>query len=108
MQIDSLVGRTPVACGLYGGGTTNGSTRVPQCCFGSSAELLSLISGLWKATGTEASSLAKSFGEALYPVLVKKYPAVVQHADNSFASILPVDDHIHVEVLKLYPDVGLP
>jgi len=72
------------------------------------AELLSLVSGLVEITGTEASSLIKKFGQVLFPVLVDKYSSVVQHAGNAFSLISSVDDHIHAEVLKLYPDAGLP
>ena len=71
-------------------------------------ELLSLISGLAELTGVESSSIVKGFGEALFPILVKKYPSVVQHANNAFELISTVDNYIHIEVLKLYPDAGLP
>ena len=71
-------------------------------------ELLSLISGLTDLTGTESTSIVKNFGKALFPILVEEYPSVVQHANNAFELISSVDNHIHIEVLKLYPDAGLP
>ncbi len=71
-------------------------------------ELLSLVSGLTELTGTDPSTIVKTFGEALFPILVEKYPFVVQHANNAFELISTVDNYIHIEVLKLYPDAGLP
>ena len=36
------------------------------------------------------------------------YPDVVQHVDDSFGLVATIDNHIHVEVRKLYPDADLP
>ncbi len=71
-------------------------------------ELLSLIGGLTELTGDEIYSIVKTFGEALFPILVERYPSVIQHANNAFELISTVDNYIHIEVLKLYPDADLP
>jgi len=71
-------------------------------------EILQLVSALSRISGTLVSDLVTSFGQHLFGIFVKKYPAYVAGIDSAFPFLLAVGKKIHVEVLKLYPDAELP
>ena len=39
---------------------------------------------------------------------MSQYPQFFEHHDHPFSFLESIDDHIHVEVKKLYPDAILP
>ena len=59
-------------------------------------------------TGNTTPNLLRSFGRDLFQHLAGSYPDVISHAHDAFALITTIDDQIHVEVRKLYPDADLP
>ena len=71
-------------------------------------EIVQMIIQLGKLTGRDVPGLVKDFGHHLFGTLVAGYPDVVQHAGDSFGLVATIDNHIHVEVRKLYPDADLP
>jgi len=71
-------------------------------------EIVQMIVQLGKITGRAVPELVKDFGYHLFGTLVTGYPEVVQHVDDSFGLVATIDNHIHVEVRKLYPDADLP
>lgn len=72
------------------------------------SEMVKLITGLHERTGIPTSNLLREFGQYLFPVLAKNYNHFIQGANNAFELIEGIDNYIHVEVHKLYPDAELP
>ena len=71
-------------------------------------ELLSLVGAAETATGIPAADLVKAFGEYMVPKFAANYPVFFEDQPNLKAFLLTVDQVIHVEVRKLYPEAGLP
>ena len=72
------------------------------------SEIVQLLSNLSDKTNTDASVLLKAFGEYLFDTFLKTYPSFFDNEENVFGFLKSIDSHIHVEVLKLYPDATLP
>lgn len=90
------------SCDLPGGGAyTSVGTYDPT-------ELAAMLGKLADIEGTDVPTLLKDFGHHLFAHLATSYPEVVNHAKGSFSLISTIDNHIHVEVRKLYPDSALP
>lgn len=71
-------------------------------------ELVHLVSALSKRSGVEVPELIETFGKHLAGVFSKKFPSFFEECSSSFEFFTKIDDHIHVEVHKLYPDAELP
>ena len=71
-------------------------------------ELLYLVSALSEMSGVEACDLVRAFGKHLFKRLAASYPHFIEGVDNTFKFLRSVDEYIHVEVRKLYPDAELP
>lgn len=71
-------------------------------------ELLSLVTSLSNRTGLPVSDLVHKFGLHLSNTFVNKFSNFFQDANSTFELLKNVDNHIHVEVRKLYPDAELP
>jgi len=71
-------------------------------------EIVQMIVKLSELSGESISKLLIDFGANLFGSLVASYPNVVEHVDDSFGLITSIENHIHVEVRKLYPDAALP
>lgn len=71
-------------------------------------ELLALVVQLSRETGLPATELVREFGQYLFGRFVKSYPRFFENVRSSFEFLEQVDDHVHVEVLKLYPGAELP
>ena len=71
-------------------------------------EILQLVTALSKKSGIPVSELVRSFGKHLFSRLALAYPQFLAGIENSLEFLPRVEDHIHVEVLKLYPDAELP
>lgn len=74
----------------------------------SHAEIVQLLSNLSITTKVDAQVLLKAFGEYLFDTFLKTYPQFFDAEDNAFDFLKSIDNHIHVEVQKLYPDATLP
>lgn len=72
------------------------------------AEIVALLTNLSTEVQIEANILLKEFGKYLFDTFLKNYPSFFQEVDNAFDFFHSIDRHIHVEVLKLYPDATLP
>lgn len=72
------------------------------------AELVGMLIVLSKSTGVEIKDLLITFGQHLFGYLVHSYPGVLKDAPNAFELLSRIDNQIHVEVRKLYPDSELP
>lgn len=70
-------------------------------------EILKLVTSLSKAAKLPISELVKAFGKHLVTVFNKGFPDFFKK-ENCFEFLKSIDDYIHVEVKKLYPDAELP
>ena len=72
------------------------------------AELVAMVGVLSERTGLSGDVLVHHFGKHLAEVFSKKFPAFFDDCPNTFEFLKKIDNHIHVEVKKLYPDAELP
>ncbi len=71
-------------------------------------EMVQLVVQLSEQTGTPIPELLKSFGKHLFTRFVAGYPHFFKADDTTFKFLSRLEDTIHVEVKKLYPDAELP
>ncbi len=71
-------------------------------------EMLQLVTALSEKSNIPIPELVRSFGKHLFGRLVHAYPQFLAGIESSFEFLPLVEDHIHIEVLKLYPDAELP
>lgn len=71
-------------------------------------ELIELVGHLSEETGIPVPGLLRTFGEYLFKRFYILYPAFLAEHDSTFALLASLDNKIHVEVRKLYPDAELP
>lgn len=71
-------------------------------------EILALVTALSEASGIPIGDLVRTFGKHLFGRLVAGHPAVVQNLNSSLDLLVGVENHIHIEVRKLYPNAELP
>lgn len=71
-------------------------------------ELVSIVVSLHKLSNIPIPTLLTVYGQHLFPVLAKAYPVFTESSKNPIEFIASVENFIHVEVRKLYPDAELP
>jgi len=71
-------------------------------------ELLSMIKALAQLSNISTKSLIYTYGMHLFTVLIRIYPKSIESYKSSFEFISNVENVIHPEVKKLYPDSQLP
>ena len=71
-------------------------------------ELIQLLTRTVSETDTEASILLERFSEHLFTVFKRDYNVFFEGVTSAAEMLTQIDNHIHVEVLKLYPDAELP
>jgi predicted hydrocarbon binding protein len=74
----------------------------------SHVEMFDLVNQLSIKTKIPVSKLFYSYGEYVFGVFGKAYRDLVLGYQNSFDFLCRVEDTIHVQVLKLYPEAELP
>ncbi|MEB4593276.1 heme NO-binding domain-containing protein [Candidatus Thiothrix sp. Deng01] len=72
------------------------------------AEMVALVQTLSRKTGIPTPALVKTFGRYLFGRFVKLYPLFFDNAPDAFDFLESIEDHVHTEVRKLYPDAELP
>lgn len=72
------------------------------------SEIVALLTNLSTKSKIAPDVLLRSFGEYLFDTFLKQYPQFFSSQDNAFSFLESIDSHIHVEVLKLYPEATLP
>lgn len=73
-----------------------------------SAEMATLVSNLSSLTGTPVPELFRGFGQALFERLASTNPKFLEGVGSTMEFLPRVQDVVHVEVRKLYPDAELP
>lgn len=72
------------------------------------AEMVSLLSAMSKRSECAPEDLLQRFGFHLADRFALLFPSFFTRASSFFTFLASIDDYIHVEVQKLYPDAELP
>lgn len=72
------------------------------------AEMLSLLKNLSNNSGITIDDLLLVYGEHFFSVLESNYPGILATYSDPIEMLSSIEDHIHVEVRKIYPDAELP
>lgn len=70
-------------------------------------DMFKMVAKLSEIKGLPVPALLTVFGEYFFTTLKTKYPVFVEKP-NLFSFLNSIDQYIHPEVLKLYPDAELP
>ncbi len=71
-------------------------------------EAMRLVSSLSRETGIAVPELLRTFGQHLFHRFVKLYPHFFARSRSALEFLGQIDQYIHLEVQKLYPDAELP
>lgn len=74
----------------------------------SHGEMVALCEALAERTATPVGDLVRAFGENLSTTFAREFPDFFRRAATLFDFLESIEQHIHVEVRKLYPDAELP
>jgi hypothetical protein len=72
------------------------------------AEMMTMVRNLSQAMQVPVPSLLKDFGQHLFTRFAARYARFFAGIQSSFCFLSRIEEHIHVEVKKLYPDAELP
>ncbi|WP_299117774.1 heme NO-binding domain-containing protein [uncultured Winogradskyella sp.] len=72
------------------------------------SEMLQLISHLSQNTDISVDDLLMVYSEHLFKALIRAHPNLVEHYKDPMNLLASIENHIHVEVQKIYPDAQLP
>ena len=71
-------------------------------------ELVSLLTYVSKKTAVNPEIILEKFGIFVFPYLIGKHSYIIEQYDNALDLIGGIENHIHIEVKKLYNDADLP
>lgn len=71
-------------------------------------EMVAMVVALSLRSRTPVPTLLRAFGEHLFGRFVQGYPRFFDGVNDAFEFLAGIEDIIHAEVLKLYPDAQLP
>lgn len=72
------------------------------------SEMLQLLTNLSTNTGISTDDLLLVYAEHFFSVLVDSYPDLIKRYKDPIEMLASIENHIHVEVRKIYPDAELP
>ena len=72
------------------------------------SEMLQLLQHLSSYTGISIDDLLLVYAEHFFSVLEESYPGLLATYSDPIEMISSIENHIHVEVRKIYPDAELP
>lgn len=72
------------------------------------SEMVRLLTVLSEKTGLSIPALLRAYGHYLFKSFERSYPHFLEKAKSAFDFLESIDQDIHVEVKKLYPDAELP
>lgn len=72
------------------------------------SEMLQLLQNLSANTGISIDNLLLVYAEHFFNVIEKSYPGLLATYKDPIEMIASIENHIHVEVRKIYPDAELP
>lgn len=71
-------------------------------------EMLTLVGRLSEETGIAPGDLVRAFGRHTFARFAAAYPHLYAGVDGAVEFLAGIQEHIHVEVKKLYPEAELP
>jgi Haem-NO-binding len=71
-------------------------------------ELVDMVVALSKQSGLETAVLIHVFGQHLFGRFHQRHPNFFENVPTAFDFLAGIENVIHAEVLKLYPDAQLP
>jgi hypothetical protein len=72
------------------------------------SEMVSLLTNLSKETGLAIDELLLVYGEHFFGVVKESYPTFISQYSDPIEMLSSIENHIHVEVRKIYPMAELP
>jgi hypothetical protein len=72
------------------------------------AEMRALVTRLSEITGIPVSDLLNAFGRHLFNRFTTSFPDFFEGIGSALEFLPRVNDYVHLEVRKLYPDASLP
>lgn len=72
------------------------------------SEMLQLLIHLSEQTGISIDKLLLTYGEHFFNVIEKSYQGMLDMYKDPISMLASIENHIHVEVRKIYPDAELP
>ena len=72
------------------------------------SEMLQLLQHLSKNTGLSIDDLLLVYAEHFFGVIKESYPGLLATYKDPIEMLSSIENHIHVEVRKIYPDAELP
>ena len=72
------------------------------------SEMLQLVTNLSGNTGISTDDLLLVYAEHFFSVIETSYPGLLATYNDPIEMLASIEDHIHVEVQKIYPDAELP
>ena len=72
------------------------------------AELVAMVAALSRRSGVPVPELVRAFGRHMFGRFHAGYPAFFEGISGALPFLAGIEDVIHAEVLKLYPDAQLP
>ena len=72
------------------------------------SEMLQLLQNLSTKTGVSTDDLLLVYAEHFFSVLKTSYPELLAMYKDPIEMLASIENHIHVEVQKIYPDAELP
>jgi hypothetical protein len=72
------------------------------------SEMLQLLQNLSARTQISIDHLLLAYGEHFFEVIKKSYPGLLNTYKDPIEMLSSIENHIHVEVRKIYPDAELP
>ena len=71
-------------------------------------EMVTLVTNLSTLTNVPVPKLLNTFGRHLFKRFLTSFPSFFENIGSSLEFLPQVNDYVHLEVLKLYPDAELP
>lgn len=72
------------------------------------SEMLALLKQLSEKTSIGIDDLLLVYSEHFFDVLASSYPDLIKQYTEPIEMLASIENHIHVEVRKIYPDAELP
>ena len=72
------------------------------------SEMLQLLQNLSSRTKISIDNLLLVYGEHFFSVIEKSYPGLLATYKDPIEMLSSIENHIHIEVRKIYPDAELP
>ncbi|MBI9062273.1 MAG: heme NO-binding domain-containing protein [Marinilabiliaceae bacterium] len=72
------------------------------------SDLVQLLTQLSKVTNIAPAHLLQEFGKYVFQVFLTRYPHMFKGVKDGFTFLSLIENTIHTQVLKLYPEAELP